>query len=230
MSTFPPPPNYRFERKFTLDEVDRSWILQQVKLHPSFFQPIFHPRQINNIYLDTPDYKFYEDNIHGIANRKKVRIRWYGDTFGKVLKPKLEYKLKNNLLGDKWTFDLAPFEIKPGFSLDQLPSIFSQSNLPPDITEDLRTLSPSLLNSYQRTYFLSANKKYRLTFDEELSYYGFDKPNSHFSFKRTQPHHFIVELKYSPEDDKGANQIAKKFRYRLDKSSKYVDGVELTRF
>jgi len=229
MSIFPPPPNYRFERKFTLNEVDRTWIIQQIKLHPSFFQPIFHPRRINNIYLDTPDLKYYADNIHGIANRKKVRIRWYGDTFGNVIKPKLEYKLKKNLLGDKWTFNLVPFEIEPGFSIEQLQSVFSQSSLPEAIAEDLRTLSPSLLNTYLRSYFLSADQKFRLTFDEELDYYSIEKPKAQFSFKRTQPNHFIVELKYGPGHDAGANRIAKKFRYRLDKSSKYVNGIELVR-
>ncbi len=229
VEVFPPAPNYRFERKFTLNEVDRHWTLGQIKLHPSFFNEIFHPRQINNIYLDTPELKFYKDNIHGIANRKKVRIRWYGSTIGKIESPKLEYKLKQNLLGDKWTFELAPFEYKEGFSSEDLKKVFAASNLPPAIAEDLKILSPSLLNSYRRTYFLSADQAFRVTFDEELLYYGFEKMKSTFANRKTQAAHQIIELKYKPEMDEQANGISKLFRYRLDKSSKYVNGVELTR-
>ena len=36
---------------------------------------------------------------------------------------------------------------------------------------------------------------------------------------------FIVELKYLPNDDKIAHKISEKFPFRMDKSSKYVNGI-----
>ena len=227
--TFKPVTNLRYERKFTLANSEYGWITNQINIHPAFFQKIFHPRQINNIYLDTAALQFYGDNVHGVANRKKVRIRWYGDIFGKIAKPKLEYKIKHNLLGDKWTFDLVPFDFNPGFSAAALQDVFNQSNLPAEIAEDLKLLEPTLLNSYWRSYFLSADQHFRLTLDEQMSYYAFDKPRAFFKFKRSNPGDYIVELKYLPKMDKVANKVARQLRFRLDKSSKYVNGINATR-
>lgn len=217
---------YRYERKFTATAAHRSEFIIQIKKHPAFFIEIYHTRQINNIYFDTLGLQFFNDNVIGIAKRKKVRIRWYGDVNGKVIAPKLEYKIKSGLLGTKWTFDLVDFDITNGLSKKLIPDIFLQSNLPPEILADLKLLSPTLINSYQRTYFLSADKRYRLTFDENLKYYH----PRRFQNKQKcveEKNRFILELKYGQEEDEQANHISKLFPFRLDKSSKYVQGVEI---
>lgn len=219
------PPQFRYERKFTVEQPGKAQVLYHIKKHPAQFREIFYPRQINNIYLDTPQFKFYVNNEIGIADRKKVRIRWYGSTFGQVLRPKLEYKIKAGLLGDKWGFDLVSFEVSPGFHNRTLAEIFKASDLPNPVLEDLRFLRPSLLNAYRRTYFLSADGRFRLTLDEQMCYYRIDHPHSNFIYSVPDPTHFIIELKYVPEEDDGANRIAQHFPYRLNKSSKYVNGV-----
>jgi len=223
------PPKYRYERKFTAASTDRAFLLQNIRRHPSFFTPIFQPRQINNIYLDTNDLQFYKDNKIGIAKRKKIRIRWYGETFGRVQKPQLEYKMKSGLLGDKWTFELPPFEINSGFDTSDLEDYLHKTNLPAPILADLQVLSPSLLNTYKRSYFLSANGHYRLTFDEHMRYYGFYAGQNHFMKKQEDLRDFIIELKYTPDHDDLADGIARKLATRLDKSSKYVNGINYTR-
>ena len=221
---------YRFERKFTAAGADRFPFLVHIKNHPAFFREIFYTRQVNNIYFDTPSLTFYDDNKVGISERKKVRIRWYGNIDGKIISPKLEYKIKSGLLGTKWTFDLKDFEMGNNFSKNYIFDIFQQSNLPEEIVEDLKSLAPALINSYRRTYFLSGDQKYRLTFDEHLKFY---RPNNLGgtlkSPLKSQSNHFILELKYAQSEDARANHIAKLFPYRLDKSSKYVTGIDLTR-
>ena len=223
------PQQLRHERKFTLSDFPRQEVVRLIKHHPAFFRPIFYPRQINNIYLDTPDFKFYKDNVKGISERKKVRIRWYGETFGEAQRPRLEYKLKEGLLGDKWIFPLPNFDIKQGFSIADLQALWQRANLPEAIRKDLELLHPSLLNTYQRTYFQSADKDFRLTLDENLSYYRVNNRANLFLTKRTDSEALIVELKYAPEVDNVANKISKLFPYRLDKSSKYVNGIEAFR-
>ncbi len=220
---------FRYERKFTIQSADSTAILARIKQHPAFFREIFSARQINNIYFDTPALKFYRDNEIGIAERKKVRIRWYGDLFQKVQKPKLEYKIKSGLLGTKWTFDLHPFEMDTNFSTANISTILNQSDLPPAIREDISMLSPTLINCYKRTYFLSADKAFRLTFDEELSYYRVGALRPNFLRKKMQENAFVIELKYAEKLDKEAHHISTKFPYRMDKSSKYVNGIQLTK-
>lgn len=221
------PNNYRYERKFTIAGLDREMVLQEIKNHPAFFSKLYHPRQINNIYLDTEQLNFYYDNIEGIAVRKKVRIRWYGQQQDQLKKPVLEYKLKQDLLGDKWSFPLPACSIDIFQNNNGFRELFANASLPPAIAEDLKMLRPTLLNSYQRSYFLSADKKFRLTFDERMNFKAFygGRP----SLAQGQAHHFVVELKYDPQYDKEANTISKLFSFRLDKSSKYVSGIELTR-
>ena len=227
METFNKKENLRYERKFTTQNISKSAILLMIKNHPAFFKEIFHPRQINNIYLDTRGLKYYKNNVIGISKRKKVRIRWYGDTFGELHKPKLEYKLKSGLLGDKWTFLLNDFEFNSGFSKILLFESLKKSGLDEVIMEDLKTLEPSLLNTYQRTYFLSADKKFRLTLDEKMSYYFIQNTNNQFLTKEVQSEACILELKYLPEHDNEAKTISNAIPYRLDKSSKYVNGIDL---
>lgn len=218
--------NFRYERKFTLTAAARQEPLLYVKKHPAFFREIYEPRHINNIYLDTPEFQYYFDNKKGIADRKKVRIRWYGATFGQAVKPKLEFKIKRGLVGDKWTFPLENFNIEKGITKENIFQAFRNSNLPEPIWESLQNLNPTLLNTYKRTYFLSSDKVFRLTFDEHLQFYRIGNLNNLFLEKHTQKNDFILELKYGLDYDKSANGISKLFPMRLDKSSKYVTGVD----
>ena len=219
------PPKYRYERKFTIANSSKAQVLHSIKNHPAFFRPIFQPRQINNIYLDDQKLSFFKNNRIGISKRKKIRVRWYGSLFGRTSNPKLEYKLKDGLLGDKWMFDLPEFIIEPGFAHRSLLEVFAGATLPSPVIEDLHPLRPTLLNAYHRSYFLSADGKFRITLDDSMAYYRFDYPRAHFMAVHRTPNDFIVELKYLPEQDKLAHKISQKFPFRMDKSSKYVNGI-----
>ena len=222
-----PASNLRYERKFTGATSERSAILQGIRHHPSFFSEIYSPRQVNNIYLDTPDLQFYKHNVIGIARRKKVRIRWYGDTFGETRNPKVEYKLKDGLLGDKWTFDFPDFTLDETFTIRQLHQwVRAATDLPPFVREELLTLQPTLVNSYRRTYFTIPDHTVRLTFDEELKYYRVLPYHNTFLAFDHDRESYIIELKYAPDLDQRIPSIAGALPVRLSKSSKYVNGVD----
>lgn len=216
----------RYERKFTVFNQSKLEVLACIKKHPAFFRTIYHPRQITNIYLDTPKFQFYKDNQIGIADRKKIRVRWYGASFGQVLQPKLEYKIKVGLTGYKKIYTLPNFEIRSGFSKHDLQTLFDKANLPQTIRDELKRLNPTLLNTYQRTYFQSLDKHFRLTFDEGLTYYQLRPSNNQFLAKAAERQLQVLELKYAPEQEQLASQVATSLRYRLDKKSKYVTGIE----
>ena len=115
--------NYRFERKFFVSSLTTSHVQAIIKNHPSLFRETFPTRQINNIYLDTLDMSHYWDNVAGVSKRVKVRIRWYGELFGEITSPVLEFKIKNNSVGTKVSFSLAPFSFMILLSCKHLENI-----------------------------------------------------------------------------------------------------------
>lgn len=218
--------NFRYERKYI---VPKSMPLRElvaiVNGNSAFFREVFYERQVNNIYFDTNGYKFYFDNVDGVADRQKVRIRWYGDTFGAIQSPKLEIKIKNGLVGDKWTFDLNSFTLDRAITSKGLHRLFADSKLPRPIYELVRDLKPTLVNSYTRRYFVSADQRFRITLDYEVFYRNIRSRMNNFS-KMPQADPFnVVELKYNLENDRIANSISNQFPFRLSKNSKYVNGV-----
>lgn len=218
--------HYRYERKFTVPNAfNLNAIEQFIKRNKALFREVFHIRQVNNIYFDTVGYNDYFDNVLGVSDRKKIRIRWYGETLGEVSKPILEIKIKKGLVGDKWSYKLKPFVLDNDFNNDLIQDVFKASHLPLPILESVKMVAPTLLNSYSRKYFMSADKKYRVTLDFKLLYYKIDKRFNNFNLAPVSDENKIIELKYGLLDDKMANAISTQFPFRLNKNSKYVNGV-----
>ncbi len=217
----------RYLRKFAVPELDKKEAELVIKNNPSLFREIYHERYVNNIYFDTPDKKNYEDNVIGSNERVKYRIRWYGKLFGNIEKPVLELKIRRNELGAKMSFPLKQFKMDSKLTKSYLvKNVFSKSNLPEWVLENLKRQEFSILNRYQRTYFMSSDKKFRITLDCGLEFYNIDNRNNSFIEKNISKEGVIIELKYNREDDAIASRITNKFPFRLTKSSKYVTGVE----
>ena len=104
------PESFRYERKFLISQLSRHEIESIIRLHPAAFSEIYHQRFVNNIYFDTVGLSAYKDNLTGISDRLKVRIRWYGDLFCLIEEPFLELKIKRGFLGGKLRFPLASFQ------------------------------------------------------------------------------------------------------------------------
>ena len=78
---------YRYERKFFISKLTKYEVESLIKLHPAMFSEIYFPRFVNNLYFDSFNMKSYFDSVDGSPNRRKIRIRWYGDLFGDIEKP-----------------------------------------------------------------------------------------------------------------------------------------------
>jgi len=102
---------FRFERKFLTDQLSYHQLEQMVMSHPACFRQMFFQRKVNNIYFDTPDLRFFDDNVSGRTDRVKVRIRWYDSSIYKIVKPTLEFKIKKGLVGRKASFKMNDFEL-----------------------------------------------------------------------------------------------------------------------
>lgn len=215
----------RYENKFVFNSCEYNSVETKIMLSPFCFNEIFNERKINNIYLDSFDYKNYYANIMGEQNRVKQRIRWYGDT-KKATNPILEYKIKHGELGTKEYYRLPDFILNEKFSyseyLKQLEGDLKEEsyiNMFNDVSEQI----PTLYNSYDRRYFLSADGKYRITIDKNMIFNSISETYnglSHFSIDK-----IVVELKYDSEYIDGASTLLQHFGFRLSRNSKYVNGV-----
>jgi len=217
--------NMRYERKFNVRHETFYSIEQIVKLHPAGFTEIFPERRVNNIYFDSYNYQAFNDNIAGISKRVKLRVRWYGDFFGLVKKPVLEYKLKNNLAGSKRHYPLSEFNFDKNFSFDELKKVLKSTNHPESVINTFCSLNPTLLNSYTRKYYLSADTNYRLTLDRNLHYYKIDNHSNLFLKHVKDRENTVIELKYHWKLDDEAQRISHWLKFRMTKKSKYVTGI-----
>ncbi len=220
------PQDYRFERKFFITDLSYQEVEHIIRHHPSFLSEIYHKRYINNIYFDTNDLRYYFDNVDGAADRIKVRIRWYGDLFGEVKKPVLEFKIKKGLVGTKKQFRLAPFVFQQDITGQKIQDWLKQADVPEWVKVMFPHLIPTLVNRYGRKYYQTPDKKYRVTIDDHVTFFKIRSGFNVFSEKETERETVIVELKYEQQHDATAFDISQLFPYRMTKSSKYVNGLD----
>lgn len=221
------PDTQRYERKFLVSDISDKEIGQVIRFHPAGFREVFQQRFINNIYFDTLGFNNYIDNVEGEMRRWKCRIRWYGNIFGMIEKPVLELKIKNGLMGHKESYRLQGFlfdrEVALGRTIAQ---VMKRSDVSSNVCALVLSLKPVLLNRYSRRYFISADKNFRVTIDTGLEYYSVSPLQNTFLNHYIDRRTVVVELKYDPQRDLMAAEIASLFPFPLTKSSKYLQGLE----
>ena len=95
---------YRYEIKFVLNDIQLAEISAWMNAETTMIKR-YSPRIISNLYFDDLDFSSVKDNLSGISNRKKYRLRWYGEVF-EDFKPVFEIKGRNDRAGFKTTFDI----------------------------------------------------------------------------------------------------------------------------
>ena len=218
--------SYRYERKYLVEGLGSQHVRSLVKLHPALFLEPYPPRYVNNIYLDTPEMDYYYENVSGVKDRRKVRIRWYGDLFGPVRKPSLEFKIKDGLVGTKKIYPFPDFALDEGFDRATFREILSGSDLPQQIRYYLRDLEPVVVNRYYRWYYATTDGRYRVTVDTEMSFYHIEGMKNSFRHRQVNYSNLVVELKYDAQHDSQAGRVAQFFPFTVSKNSKYVEGIE----
>ena len=84
----------RYEIKYAIENVNHYAIKAYLMAHPASFTTAYPDRQVNNIYMDTPEFKCFHENVEGHPFRKKMRLRWYGDSHLPTYNSVLEEKVK----------------------------------------------------------------------------------------------------------------------------------------
>ena len=219
--------SYRYERKLLTEALRPRQVEVLVRSHPMMFHSPYPPRQINSLYLDTADMENYYDNVAGAETRRKVRLRWYGPLRGPLAQPMLEIKVKHGLIGKKLSYALAPLVLDEHFCNRILQEAADRSKLPTVVRDDLRTMSPVLLNCYQRSYHATHDGRFRVTVDCRQVFWKINGVIANtLHHRQRNDRDVIVELKYGLEQEGQADRAASYFPFRVTRNSKYVQGIE----
>jgi hypothetical protein len=220
----------RYEIKIPVPEISTPEIETWIRLHPEQWRVAYPPRQVNNIYFDTYNSMNFYDNLNGVLNRHKLRIRWYGNNLKCVEKSQFEVKHKVGLMGWK---NIVPILGVLQLSSDSWHQIvtYLKDNVASISLLFMRYPSPAVINSYYRKYYTSADGHLRLTLDTQLQ--SFDQRLSSFPniSRRSAPQPYtIVEIKTHPDN---AGQLAEALSHtisRVTRFSKYVNAVKASVF
>ncbi|MBT3323024.1 MAG: VTC domain-containing protein [Anaerolineae bacterium] len=203
-----------------LDEV-RSWVYS----HSAAFRVPYPPRQVNNIYFDTLERDLMMNHLDGVAERAKVRFRWYGENW--VTKGgQIETKIKKSRLGYKNTQ-----KVSETIDISQASWTEILELLKRDSSENfvflLENLTPVLINQYKREYYESMDGLIRVTLDYDM--HAFEQPfgfSPNTSFQQTQLNNVIIEMKSAKNNHKEIADALAEFPLYCTQNSKYLNGME----
>jgi hypothetical protein len=215
----------RYEIKFVVPITESYRLSAWVRQHPSAFGIAYPQRRVNNIYYDSYDLATYEENLSGVSERTKIRLRWYGEDVER-LTGQLELKKKRNRLG--W---------KRSFPIEEL-AFFGRSWR--RITRDLRSQLPAegrwwlddhpeavLINRYLRQYYVSRNGRIRITLDTELSAYDQRLTRSPNRTARANlPDVMVLEAKTDSGNFEELGDVISTMPSRVGRFSKYISGLQ----
>jgi hypothetical protein len=166
-----------------------------------------------------------EDNLNGVAERAKLRYRWYGLDHTAV-RGVLELKNKSNRLGWKEYGDVpTSFDLTAISWYDWMCELRAQATGPFAVWL-AQSSHPTLINSYTREYYESPDEQVRVTLDHDLVFYdqlAYSQPNLHYGTWADD--RVVIEVKAGSRLHRRVSQVLAHFPFRPDRFSKYVQGL-----
>jgi hypothetical protein len=219
-----PPEDARYEIKFVADSIRYHELERWILMNPAGFHTSFPPRQVNNVYFDTPDLFAYAENLSGASSRSKVRLRWYGATHHPE-KTVLEIKRRRNHLGWKHHFPGGPMDFDHQ-TWRELRSDLRKSLTPAGRVWLDESPQPVLINRYFRQYFESPEGGLRATLDFRQQVYDQRlKSRPNLRFRANLPDTLVVEIKFGRHDHSLGSEVIASLPVRVSRNSKYMIGV-----
>ncbi len=215
----------RYEIKFVVPRPETYRMHGWLKARAEGFREAYPPRHVNNVYFDNFDLATYDENLSGVSERTKIRLRWYGSD-KPVLDGRLELKKKKNRLGWKTTYPVRglPFI---GRSWRQIGRDL-RDRLPMEAQRwlDLHP-EPVIINRYRREYYVSRDGQIRITMDTGLAVLDQRMTRSPNRTARTNlPDVMIVEAKTADRNFRALGHVVSDIPVRVSRFSKYVTGLQ----
>lgn len=215
----------RFEVKIPIPLNRLHNVLIWLKTHPLMFKNTYPSRYVSSLYLDNANLTRYEENLSGISQRKKVRIRWY-QHHHQLSASTLEFKHREATKGYKISFPV-PFDIRQSHLSWYQHLLACHRQLP----EQARQLwgneqLPILICRYHREYFASYCRRIRATLDSQIEVFDQRyraRPNTLKSFSLGQ--YVLLELKADEQFEPELSALIATCPLRPSRHSKYVIGL-----
>lgn len=219
----------RYEIKLVCPAAWLPDIHARVRLHPEGFRTAYPPRRVNSVYFDTLDADSVAENINGVGERDKLRWRWYGVTTHSVTRSQLELKRKRGEAGWKEIGPInAPFDL-PTRTWSEAFAFLREQAGPPFQIWLSRVSRATVINHYEREYYVSWDGQLRLTVDTQQVVYDqrfAARPN--LRYPAPVPDSVLVELKAEVRLAERLAEALNAFPFRPGRNSKYVNGFMAT--
>ncbi|HCK03535.1 polyphosphate polymerase domain-containing protein [Gammaproteobacteria bacterium] len=216
--------NSRYEIKFVLSNPQVSQALEWIYFHTS--AKLAHPnRLVNSIYFDDNDFTSVKDNLIGLSNRSKYRLRWYGDSRqNEEVDLNFEIKNRSNRTGDKTRKAIEFNDSLLRMSYGEI-ELALKEKLSPEIVFK-KSLSPALQVCYLRKY-LEGSNNIRITLDSGIRYFSTSNNTKIFSSKPIRYPMTIMEIKFNPELLNTVSSSLRDFHLLPKRHSKYLTGISM---
>ena len=200
----------RIEKKFIFPN-QASDLVKKILLGNNF-KKLYSDRYITSIYIDNLNLDSAKDNINGVNERKKLRVRWYNNDFNKIY---LEEKNKNNFFVWK-NIKKLEVDINKKNLLDKISKLLSNNNKYIDTNYNYKMV---LKINYKRSYFISDQEEFRATIDTEINTSPVFDSNKVIRLPET-----ILEFKFSQNSENYFRDFfsLRGLNIRSKKYSKYI--------
>lgn len=183
---------------------------------------------VRSIYLDDAVLSACRANLDGLGVRNKLRLRWY-DSLRPDRNLVAEVKWRQGRVTGKHRFHIRCTENVGCLSYRQLIGRLTEMLPEPAGTWLALNSEPIVLVEYSRQHFVSADRRFRLTIDGNLTFYGqFGKKSICTDFPQRLNDIIIVEGKGPVGEEDGLRELLHPFAPRVSKFSKYVHGCYMT--
>ena len=213
--------DYRYEIKFVLDNSRLSDAMQWLYNETTAIKT-YDNRKVNSIYFDDVGFSSVRDNLAGISQRNKLRLRWYGEQ--KHTLPIFEVKTKNGRLGCKTTYPIQSIENSlMKLNIDKITSKCISGLEEQNIVFD-EHLVPTLQVNYEREYY-ETHDSIRITIDQNIQ---FSDTQLHTTLDENNsfPYPFkVMEVKFEPDMKEAVAELIRPLHITPKRHSKYLVGL-----
>ena len=217
------PEHPRYECKMVCRETVPGAVATQLQELPIPLRRLYPPRRVQSLYFDTVEGRALQENLAGLSERSKLRLRWYGPDASLVMGV-LEQKIRRDMLGWKRRLPLdEPMAldgvVKTAFMRDLM------SRVSAEWQERLGMgMEPVQWVQYDREYLEAPGVAVRVTVDRGLIAWD-QRPRAFLdrTFPTPVPSDLvIVECKAPYEQEAAAREILGRLPFVVDKCSKFV--------
>ena len=215
---------WRYEFKYVTDRHESETVRCLLDSLPVGLREHHSSRWVNNIYFDDEFGRCVAENMSGVSERFKIRLRWYGDA-ERIVAPQLEVKVKKNHVNSKLSCRIdGTFDLRSETWANIVKRIRELSAEDAGIQRIFEnTCRPTLINRYHRSYLLTSCGRVRVTLDDaqngDVQFYA-SRPNFRTTLPKQAP--TILEIKGPQEEYDTVMATADLLPFKRSRFSKYV--------